>query len=1349
MLHKKGLLIAVKVVSVFMLMAFALSPPASAQSNLAARVSIEGSDGVLGDVLLVKDNDDVIIYGLAGSVPALGTVTITAGNLDPITANASYTGKFPIQASNPIRIVDAASVGTATIDVEKNDGSGTVSGTIALDITADSVLQAIKDYQDEAEKVIAGEKTSIEKGVPPHRLLSVTATNAADQPSVGKVLLSQRLVGQGAGSVIVDEIEGISDAGITPELQSVPAFSKIGVYGVSIADVNNPDTMKRLHLVETASFFDGSFISNGSFFPFIIENINSGNEDEIEARNASTDEIIVVPQPTDTIYLRILVDDGSGTVFTASISNDISAAVEGDVTVTNNNTSGVAGAPGANGLAILQGTADPYALVSAYAADDSTSEILAQTSAGADGSFTMTIPPTAEFDDAKGEYGRYTPRQVVYLGVLDLLGNESISLTAVQNIDTESVVFETPATTVQADGSVVMVGRIEPLAQVLVTGHTLTGTQIFFAGGGKADADGNFSIVADSYYEYNVEVVDQAGNITNVTIPGDQVSGNPVVTSITAVYPQVQIQGTVEPNAGVIPFGIAIADAPADPQTVDALPDGADAFEEIIALADASGNFSLILPAAVGQLIYLRGVDPAGNGSQYVPVPLVDSDGNPLVTSLVTFDSIVGTNSIPGVPDALSGRTIDANTGVALENLVVGAYTGMTSETDVDIPFVDLLSDLVDVDSNGLFTLTVPDRSPLTDEFITDFYLVAFVRNADFSLSDVGFIQIDEDNGFDRVGPDILFPPLSSDVMLYERGAGSDDMMNIGRIYPAGTGAGSSELPADALPYVVIIADGNDDDEIDVTSPTIQVLGIYPLNAIAYGTGTFPMPGVNGINLGDNHWDAAAQTWVGNAQIFVALIDASGNLSPDPDPVNLDVVVADPDASLVTALGTAIFGDEGTVEADSTVVVYENADKTGWIGTVTAYDNGGFAITGLSLTQDEVYIVSIDTAGNESNAVKVEVTDPDRGAQFLVLDGFGVLHTPTSTISSGLLQNGMARSLSSADSSVYMLQSDGTISLLSGNGVLPSEDELVSVSNDYARDLEVVSANPFAAYILLGNGVILTYGDVPFFGDISQPDIDITPTPMNDGTDRFFIDQNGNGVWDTEDENGNGVLDWSVGLEGVFITEDTGIDGMEGSEGNTILDEEKIVTPGVADQGFGWDIARDLELVRDADGTVKGYVILDGYGVLWAFGSDIGAENIRPNSTNGIATSDLFRSLELIVESGKIVDFISMNGLGQLFALPSDQGGVLGAGPTSSNDDPDGDYAGFLSADQYGITIYVFDIARDIAPNSVDANDDGTVDWQDGFYILNGYGGIQAIGGAPELDDAPFLGMDIARDLEF
>ena len=240
------------------------------------------------------------------------------------------------------------------------------------------------------------------------------------------------------------------------------------------------------------------------------------------------------------------------------------------------------------------------------------------------------------------------------------------------------------------------------------------------------------------------------------------------------------------------------------------------------------------------------------------------------------------------------------------------------------------------------------------------------------------------------------------------------------------------------------------------------------------------------------------------------------------------------------------------------------------------------------------------------------------------------------------------------------------------------------------------------------------------------------------GSQVMFDDANGNGEYDTEDANGNGKLDqFTIPNPPFILTEDT--------NGNGVLDQEALVDPANLGQGFFIDIARDLELVQNPDGTVVGYVILDGNGVLWTFGSGYGEAVINDITfTNGFSPDDIFRDLELVVQtngdSTQLVDFVTMNGFGQVFGAP---GGLLGAG-ASDDVENRGNLSGKLSAPGFN-----FDIARDLRISPADVTGDGSVDWKDGFYILDGYGGIHALGGASAITESPFLGWDIARDLEF
>ncbi len=1346
MYHKNGLFFAVNVLVVLILFAAIAPTTVSAQSDSAARVAIQGDAEEFGDVLLVKDGDNVIIYGLAGAVSTSGKVTVTADTIEPIIVNASFMGHFPSREKSPIIITDGANLESAQISFVKSGSLQTVTGTIPLNINSPDVKKALQDYSEELGKVMRGEKASIEKGTPPHILVDIVPETSATASSVGKVLLTQRLIVQGGGDNVtynlVDQIEGISGAGLDPPIQSFPAFSKIGVYGVPV-DVDNPNLQLRVYSIDTTGFVAGQFASNGYFYPFTIQNVNSSNVDEIKKGNV--DSGISTPPVSDIFYLRITDGDN---VFLATIANDITAAIEGDVTVVNNNA---ANAAGVDAIAILSGVADPYSVVTAYGGNDVESEWLASGEADGSGAFSISIPSTAPFNIDTNEFGVYASRTQVYLGLSDPFGNESSSLVEVLT-DNELVVTESPVATPQPDGTMIVAGRTEAGAIILVDGRTKDGTEYYFSGAAKADADGAYAIIsAIPYFDYKVTIVDQAGNSITTSAVADQTADAPSNLTATADFPYIVVTGTAEPYSSIITYGFDAGVVPENPVVSETLPLGAFylggsslEFPETTAKADANGAFSLKVPHSVGRYIYLKAFDPAGNGSSYVPLELNDAEGDPLGEASVGFDSIAFINNISGVKDIITGRTINLTNNLPVSGVVVGIYR-TTSQNAVGLPFVDQLAKPVAVNADGTFSLTIPDRSLDTNEFIEQFLLVAFTKAADGTLTDVGYILINKNDGLDRVGPSIGFTILASDIVLRQGGAGFPDMMDIRGILPSGSGS-MKDIPADALAYVCVLADGNADGDIDVNSSSTYIVDFKPLNASIPGM-ALPIPGVSNLNLGYNYWNAKTQKVVGESEVFIAYIDAVGNFSPSPVRVKLDVEIADPDISKIAVNGSSIFAEEDAVEetnlkiGETTVSIFGSSDKTSLIATARAYINGGFAVVGLSIDQDYVYIVATDYAGNQSNVVKVKVTDPVKDTDFMVLDSFGVMHTSLNTLASA---GDNARAISKVNETVYALLGDGSIVKVAGIGKLPKDSKIVKASAGSARDIEVISDDPFAAYVLFGNGLVISYGNATFFGDIGTPDASIPRVPIEEGSSIMFLDINNNGVRDTEDADGNGILDISVGLNGVLETEDTGIEGIAGSAGNGVLDEEQIFNMSQTDQGFGFDIARDLELVIGTDGAVTGYVIMDGLGVMWPYGSAVNNVNIRPQDTNGIAFSDQFRSFELILVDGQIVDFISLKGNGELFAMPSDQGGVLGAGPST-----DATSSGFLSSDQYGITTFGFDIARDLEMCKTDSNGDGVIDYNDGFYVLDGLGGIHELGGAAAIEGAPFLGLDIAVDLEF
>lgn len=1342
MLRQNGLFCAVKALALITILALSMPVPSFAQSDEAARVKIEGSDE-FGEVLLVRDGDDIIIYGLAFSVPPFSQVTVTAGNQE-FFHSAAFTGQFPVVADEPIRITGGANMDSADLTIQKNDGS-VLNGTVNLNIESPDVLKALQDYLDESRKVIDGTQSSISKGVPPHRLIRLTADEQTDQNLLGHVLMTQRLIGRGQDAFLVDQIEGLSFGGADPPLRSVTPFQSLEFFSGDV-DRNNPDLRKRIHTV----FGNQGFVINGGFFPFDIIDVNSGNVDQEGIES--------------TISIRVTLDQAQGgRVVWGTLNLDVSAGIVGDPVVINNNQQGNPDAPGADGLAIIQGQADPYSVITAYPGDTRASGVIAQATADASGQFSITIPPA--YSDVTGQY---VERQQVYLDVLDIFGNSSSTLTEVAT-DDQSVVFGTPTSTDQGDGTFIIQGTVEPLAAVVITGRNSDGLE-FNAGGMFADASGVFITTVTEAQSYSIRAIDQAGNVSDpVAVEGDEATPNPTVDTITGVFPNIRITGTAERNASILVFAFPLDSVPDTADTLATLPEEAFNLQDLQVSADANGGFSLTVPGGISSIIYLQAIDTAGNTSDYVGVELVDENGNPLNRGLIAFDVDIQ-NKGSGIEDIITGTVVQQSTSNPVSGIFVGAYYRMSNDPELNFPFQNALIDPVPVNNDGKFELSIPETEPISGQFVEEFYLVALdLVQADLTYRDLGFMLIDENEEFDRTGPDIqdiLSKPQREDIFVRENGVGGRDTLIVKNTLPAGSG--SNSLPAGAIPYIFVLIDENDDNVIDVNSPNIEIVGYQPLLS-SIG---IPYPGIAPIDLGDNHWDPSSQAVFGRQNYFVALMDEFGNLSPSPFRVELDVTVDDPNGDLIEVRGQSIFGRPGSVEPNAYVSVFESTSRGNLLATTQADANGTFFMS-VSLTQEEVYIYAKDTAGNESNALKAEVIDPIKGTQFIILDGFGIMHTPASEMSSGFLSgNESARALAGVpksttlaqlneNSPLYVLTDAGRIMKLGESGKLPAESDQFIIPGKFARDLEVISANPFSAYVLLGNGVILTYGDAPFYGDIVQVQRGYADAAslqafaesiygdlyddqkeftarsrirLTTGSQFLFDDLDGDGRYYTEDRNGNGILDRVIGPGGTTLVK-------EDLDDDNKIDAEPLINPEILAQGFENDIARDLELVRDADGNVKGYVILDGFGTMWPFGDDIGAENVTIQQTAGVSGDDIFRAFELVVDAdGRIDDFITLNGFGQVFGRP---GGPLGAGEAG---DPQN--AGHLSF-KMNATNFGFDIARDIRINPVDSNGDNTIDWKDGYYILTGFGGIQAIGGAPEIEESPFLGLDIARDMEF
>ncbi len=137
---------------------------------------------------------------------------------------------------------------------------------------------------------------------------------------------------------------------------------------------------------------------------------------------------------------------------------------------------------------------------------------------------------------------------------------------------------------------------------------------------------------------------------------------------------------------------------------------------------------------------------------------------------------------------------------------------------------------------------------------------------------------------------------------------------------------------------------------------------------------------------------------------------------------------------------------------------------------------------------------------------------------------------------------------------------------------------------------------------------------------------------------------------------------------------------------------------------FGFDIARDLALMPDG----KGYVVLDGFGGLWRYGSARSGAMayIQPWYVRGF---DIANSLAITPDGQGVA---VLDGWGVVHSRGTAP--ILTAGPFWPG----------------------YDIAR-----AIDLTDDG------GVYILDGWGGVHALNGAPYHGNPYWRGWDIARDI--
>jgi hypothetical protein len=241
--------------------------------------------------------------------------------------------------------------------------------------------------------------------------------------------------------------------------------------------------------------------------------------------------------------------------------------------------------------------------------------------------------------------------------------------------------------------------------------------------------------------------------------------------------------------------------------------------------------------------------------------------------------------------------------------------------------------------------------------------------------------------------------------------------------------------------------------------------------------------------------------------------------------------------------------------------------------------------------------------------------------------------------------------------------------------------------------------------------------------------------------------------WVDDDDDLFANSDGTLAADGAECDDDEGIGDPENDDTTDIVRKRWLDGEVPPDPYFGYDIARDHDLLPKSNGTA-GYT-LDGYGALHPFGG-------APPIVEGPYWPgwDIARAFEMDPESNYsgASGFI-LDGWGGRHpwragnhSLPSVQSGPYFPGWDIARDlEMEMNYPNGYVLDGWA-AIHSVGSASAITDGPYFPGQDIAKDMEffnsDGGYVLTGNGGVHDFGSATDVTDAPFFGFDIARDLD-
>ncbi|MFP7476840.1 Ig-like domain-containing protein [Terribacillus saccharophilus] len=574
----------------------------------------------------------------------------------------------------------------------------------------------------------------------------------------------------------------------------------------------------------------------------------------------------------------------------------------------------------------LSGTAEPDASIIVTLPDGTA----VRTNADADGNWTVDIPAQ-------------DPGAVLSVAAVDAAQNASgPSTVSVTNADTTAP--DAPGINPADSDDTSLSGTAEPLADVIVTlpdGSALNTT---------ADADGNWTVdipAQDPGAVLSVVAVDEARNISGgstITITNADITAPDAPEVDPADSDDTSLSGTAEPNADI----------------VVTLPNGST----VRTTADADGNWEVDIPAQdPGAVLSVVAVDEARNVSGAGTITITNSDTTapdaPVVNPADSDDtSLSGTAEanaeiIVTLPDGLTIRTtadeqgdwsveIPAqNPGAALSVVAVDAARNISGASTINVTNADTTApDAPEVnpvasddttlsgtaEANATIIVTLPDGS-----------------NAITTADDAG-------------GWSVAIPALNTGDNVSV--AAVDAARNISDSSVVTVVAGELENPAPP-----IVGPVTDDDSF-----IFGLAGFRSYIFIYLPDGTV----VETRADDQGQWSAEIPTQEAGSEISILETDENGN-SSEPTVITVSPDTEAPATPIALPLSNTDTALSGIAEPETTVVV-SLPDGT-QLETVTDVNGNWTLDIPAQEAGDELSVVSVDAAGNQSASQVVIVTD--------------------------------------------------------------------------------------------------------------------------------------------------------------------------------------------------------------------------------------------------------------------------------------------------------------------------------------------------------------------------------------